>query len=49
MQNSLIKLYGDNLIAAMQSGNRDRALFWQTKMYDAIKRRNAAIFMKERS
>jgi hypothetical protein len=44
--NYLIKFYGHNLEAAMQAGNRDHAVFWQAKMYTAIKNRNAALTEK---
>jgi hypothetical protein len=39
----IIKFYSDNLEAAMQAGNRSHAVFWQAKMYAAIKARNAAL------
>ena len=43
MTNGVIRFYGHNLEAAMQAGNRAHALFWQAKMYAAIKSRNAAL------
>lgn len=45
--NCLIKFYGHNLEAAMQAGNRDHAVFWQSKMYAAIKKRNAALIAEK--
>jgi hypothetical protein len=43
MTDFIIRFYGHNLEAAMQAGNRSHALFWQAKMYTAIKARNAAL------
>ena len=40
----VIKFYGDNLDAAKQADDRAHAMFWQAKMYAAIKARNAAIW-----
>jgi hypothetical protein len=39
----VIKFYGDNLIAAMNNGERQQAYFWQAWMYAAIKARNIAL------
>ena len=43
MSEFIIRFYGYNLEAAMQAGNRAHALFWQAKMYAAIKARNASL------
>jgi hypothetical protein len=40
---SIIRFYGHNLESAMAYGNRADALFWQAKMYAAIKKRNVAL------
>lgn len=46
-QELLIKLYGNRMEQQMNAGKREDALIWMDAMYDAIKARNAAIFIKE--
>ena len=46
-QELLIKLYGNRMEQQMNAGNRADALVWMDAMYEAINKRNAALFIKE--